>query len=59
MFLDDFSDDEEAINGDGNEISSDGGSLGDESNGDYCNSIFGGGGAPSESDNNISNTCSK
>lgn len=56
---DTFDDDDEAIDADGNEISSDGGSLGDESNGDYCNSIFGGGGAPSESDNNISNTCSK
>ena len=51
-------DDDEGINADGNEISSDGGSLGGEKDG-YCNSMFGGGGAPSQSDNNISLTCSK
>lgn len=56
---DTFDEDPEAINGDDNDISSDGGSLDDDANGNYCNSIFGGGGAPAESDNNISNTCSK
>ncbi|MBO7684351.1 MAG: hypothetical protein J6T51_06475, partial [Kiritimatiellae bacterium] len=55
----DFPDDEDAIDADGNDISNDAGSL-DDANGDYCNTILGGG-APSEPPpgNSISNTCSK
>ena len=50
---------EDAIDGDGNEISNDAGSL-DDDNGDYCNSIFGGGsGVGRPPGNGISNTCSK